>query len=107
MSDTPAIVVPPPSPKRLDRLRGWLPPWPDARGWVIAGFFFLEHDILHAVMEDGTLLANSSFMQLAGMITTGGVLLIGSNFFGGTKAGAEMNAKVGEVLTALAPRAAP
>lgn len=76
------------------------PGWPDARGWVIAGFFGLEFYILYMVREDGTLLANASFMQMAANITTGGVLLIAMNMFGGTKAGAEMNTKVGEALTA-------
>lgn len=91
-----AIVV----PSRIERVRRMMPGWPDARGWVIVGFFWLEHDIIQAIVADGTLLSNASFMQLAGMITTGGVLLIASNMFGGTKAGAEMNAKVGEALTA-------
>jgi len=102
MTDTgPAIVIPP-KVSRFSRMRGWLPPWPDARGWVIFGFFFLEHELMHMIGDDGTLLANSAFMQFAGMITTGGVLLIASNMFGGTKAGAEMNARVGDALTNLA-----
>lgn len=67
---------------------------------MILGFFGLEFALLYMVHDDGTLLANASFMQMAANITTGGVLLIGMNMFGGTKAGAEMNTKVGEALTA-------
>lgn len=91
----PAIVIP---AKRVSWLSGL--GWPDARGWVIAGFFALEFFMLYLVKEDGTLLANSSFMQTVTAITTGGVLLIAQNLFGGTRSGAEMNAKVGDALTA-------
>lgn len=97
MTDTgPAIVIPP----KPARVRG--PGWPDARGWVIIGFFGLEFAILWIIREDGTLLTNASFMQLVTTLTTGGVLLIAMNMFGGTRAGSEMNAKVGDALTSLA-----
>ena len=92
----PAIVV----PQKTSPLGFKGPGWPDARGWVIAGFFGLEFFMLYLVKEDGTLLANSSFMQTVTAITTGGVLLIAQNMFGGTRAGQEMNAKVGDALTA-------
>lgn len=98
-----AIVVPPIVPQAP--IRG--PGWPDARGWVIVGFFGLEFFILWCVREDGTLLANASFMQMATSITTGGVLLIAMNMFGGTKSGSEMNAKVGDALTASVTAKAP
>jgi hypothetical protein len=78
-----AIVIPP----RMPRMRG--PGWPDSRGWVILGFFALEFFILWII-------------QLVTTLTTGGVLLIAMNMFGGTRAGAEMNAKVGDALTSLA-----
>lgn len=100
----PAIVVPPPKVEK-PKFRG--PGWPDARGWVIAGFFGLEFFMLYLVKEDGTLLANSSFMQTVTAITTGGVLLIAQNLFGGTRSGAEMNAKVGDALTGLANKDSP
>lgn len=100
MSDTSAIVIPPPSSPKLDR--GWAPSWPDTRGWVIAGFFGLEFYILYLVKEDGTLLANAAFMQMVTTLTTGGVLLIANFLFGGTKSSSEMNAKVGDALTGLA-----
>lgn len=98
MTDTgPAIVVPP-TPKT--RPKG--PGWPDGRGWVIVGFFGLEFFMLWCIREDGTLLANASFMQVVTALSTGGVLLIAQNMFGGTRSGAEMNAKVGDALTTLA-----
>lgn len=101
MSDTgPAIVIPPLPRPRVSRGPGW----PETRGWAMFGFFVLEFYLLYMIKDDGTLLANASFMQMAGTITTGGVLLIASNLFGGTKAGAEMNAKVGESLTAMASK---
>lgn len=101
MSDQgPAIVIPPPPAPRSRRGPGW----PDARGWVIAGFFALEFYMLYLIKEDGTLLANASFMQVMTAISTGGVLLICQNLFGGTRSGAEMNAKVGDALTGLANR---
>lgn len=98
----PAIVVPPQIMRAP--MRG--PGWPDSRGWVILGFFVLEFFILWIIREDGTLLANASFMQLVTTLTTGGVLLIAMNMFGGTRAGAEMNAKVGDALTTLASQPA-
>ena len=100
MSDQgPAIVVPPPPPApRGFNYR------PDSRGWVILGFFALEFYMLRLISEDGTLLANAAFMQVMMAITTGGILLIASNLFGGTKSGQEMNARVGESLTALASK---
>jgi hypothetical protein len=98
MSDTgPAIVIPPPAQRPR---RG--PGWPDARGWVIVGFFALEFYMLYLIKEDGTLLANAAFMQVMAALTQGGVILIATNLFGGTRSGAEMNAKVGDALTGLA-----
>lgn len=98
LSDQGSAIVVPPAP--LVKLRG--PGWPDSRGWVILGFFGLEFYILYLIKDDGTLLANASFMQLATTLTTGGVLLICMNLFGGTRSGSEMNAKVGDALTSLA-----
>jgi hypothetical protein len=60
--------------------------------------------MLYLIKDDGTLLANAAFMQVMMAITTGGILLISGNLFGGTKSGQEMNAKVGESLTALATK---
>lgn len=94
MSD-PAIVV---APRQTAKLKG--PGWPDARGWVIVGFFGLEFYMLYLIKEDGTLLANAAFMQVMTALTTGGVLLIATNLFGGTRSGSEMSAKVGDALTA-------
>lgn len=100
----PTIVVPP----QIVRATRRGPGWPDARGWVIFGFFALDFLLIWCIREDGTLLANSSFMQMVTAINTGGVLLIAQNMFGGTRAGAEMNAKVGDALTAsVAQQATP
>lgn len=96
----PAIVV----PLKIEAVGKLLPRWPDARGWVIVGFFGLEFFMLYLVKEDGTLLANASFMQTVTALTTGGVLLIAQNLFGGTKSSSEMNAKVGDALTASVSR---
>lgn len=98
----PAIVIP---PKRVLGIQG--PGWPDARGWVIAGFFALEFALIWCIREDGTLLANASFMQVVTALSTGGVLLIAQNMFGGTKSSSEMNAKVGDALTALSTKPDP
>lgn len=99
MSDLgPAIVIPPPPRPRASRGPGW----PETRGWAMLGFFAIEFYLLYMIQNDGTLLANASFMQMAGTITTGGVLLIASNLFGGTKSSSEMNARVGDALTGLA-----
>lgn len=99
MSDPgPAIVIPP----RPVQRRG--PGWPDSRGWVILGFFALEFYMLYLIKEDGTLLANSAFMQVMTALTTGGVLLIATNLFGGTRSSSEMNAKVGDALSAMASK---
>lgn len=95
----PAIVI---APRNIPRVKG--PGWPDGRGWVIVGFFGLEFYMLYLIKEDGTLLANAAFMQVMTAITTGGILAIAQNLFGGTRAGAEMNAKVGDALTASVGR---
>lgn len=92
----PAIVI----PQKTSVLGIKGPGWPDARGWVIVGFFGIEFALIWCIREDGTLLANASFMQVVTALTTGGVLLIAQNMFGGTKSGSEMNAKVGDALTA-------
>lgn len=77
------------------------PGWPDARGWVIVGFFALEAYLLRMIELNDKLLSNASFMQLATTITAGGVLLIGMNMFGGTKSGAETSAKLADAYTSV------
>lgn len=101
MSDPgPAIVIPPPPRPRVSRGPGW----PDSRGWVILGFFALEFYMFYLIKEDGTLLANAAFMQVMTAITTGGVLAIAQNLYGGTRSSSEMNAKVGDALSAMASK---
>lgn len=79
------------------------PGWPDQRGWVAIGFFAAEFKLLDMISTNPALLANASFMQFAGMITTGGVLLIASNLFGGTKSGADASAKIADALANATP----
>ena len=80
-----------------------LPPWPDLRGWAIMGFFALTFFCLHMIETNPALLANPGFMQFISALSTGGILLVASNLFGGTKASSEANAKMAEALTSAAP----
>lgn len=67
------------------------PGWPDVRGWAIIGFFALTFVLLGLIGLNPDLLENASFMQFAQSLATGGILLVATNLFGGTKSGAETN----------------
>lgn len=67
------------------------PGWPDVRGWAILGFFGLTFQLLHMIDTNPALLKDASFMQFAQALATGGILLVATNLFGGTKSGAETN----------------
>lgn len=74
-----------------------LPPWPDLRGWAIVGFFAITFYCLRMIETNPALLANPGFMQFISALSTGGILLIASNLFGGTKSSADANAKLAEI----------
>ena len=80
-----------------------LPPWPDLRGWAIMGFFALTFFCLHMIETNPALLANPGFMQFISALSTGGILLVASNLFGGTKSGSENSAKMADALASSAP----
>lgn len=88
-----------------NRIRG--PGWPDLRGWAILGFFFLTFYSLWMIRENPALLANASFMQFISQLATGGLLLVGSYLFGGTKASGEGSAKTADALNRLTPGSTP
>lgn len=67
------------------------PGWPEVRGWAIIGFFGLTFALLGMIAANPALLENASFMQFAQSLATGGILLVATNLFGGTKSGAETN----------------
>lgn len=99
-----------PEPKAAPILRDASPPmttqaapwWvsliPDMRGWAAAGFFALAGYLLHMIEVKPELLNSAPFMQFAGMVMTGGVLLVGSYLFGANKAGADASAKMVDAL---------
>ena len=78
-------------------------PWwasliPDMRGWVAAGFFALAAYLIYMIGQNAKLLDSAPFMQFAGMIMTGGVLLVGNFLFGGNKNGSDTNAQMVDAL---------
>jgi hypothetical protein len=78
-------------------------PWwasliPDMRGWVAAGFFALAAYLIYMIGQNAKLLDSAPFMQFAGMIMTGGVLLVGNFLFGGNKNGADTSARMVDAL---------
>lgn len=77
---------------------------PDVRGWTIIGFFGLTYAILAMIYFHPEFLKDADFMQFSQTLATGGILLIASNLFGGTKSGAETNKALAEgVAKALPP----
>jgi len=76
---------------------------PDFRGWAAIGFFAITFQSLLMIDHNPALLGVPSFMQFISMLSTGGVLLVASHLFGGTKSGAETNAKLAETIAAQAP----
>lgn len=83
------------------------PGWPDFRGWAAIGFFGLAFQSLYMIDKNPALLGIPSFMQFIGGLATGGVLLVASHLFGGTKSGAETNAKLAEKIGASAAPVEP
>lgn len=51
------------------------------RGFLIFCFATMEFYILHMIAGNPQLLANASFMQFIGQLTTGGLLLAASAYF--------------------------
>lgn len=80
---------------------------PDVRGWAIIGFFAVTFITLAMIREQPALLKDSSFMQFIQALSTGGILLVASNLFGGTKSGAEVSDKIASAAMAPAPPAPP
>ncbi len=80
---------------------------PDFRGWAAIGFFAITFQSLLMIDRNPALLGIPSFMQFIGGLATGGVLLVASHLFGGTKSGAETNAKLAETIAAQAPPITP
>jgi hypothetical protein len=73
--------------------------WPDLRAFALIASFFITWDLIQVIKDDETLLANVAFMQFAGSISTGTVLVIINYLFGGTRSGSETMAKMSEKLT--------
>lgn len=78
---------------------------PDVRGWAVIGFFGLTYLILGMIYFHPELLKDADFMQFSQTLATGGILLIASNLFGGTKSGAETNKALAEGVTKAIPPA--
>lgn len=85
---------------------GLWPKGPDVRGWAIIGFFGITFATLAIIRESPALLKDASFMQFIQGLSTGGILLVASNLFGGTKSGAEVNDKLAQSI-ASAPVTQP
>lgn len=75
------------------------PGWPDVRGWAVIGFFALTFYALYMIDKNPELLSNASFMQFIQALSTGGILLVAGNLFGGTKSGAETTARITQAAT--------
>jgi hypothetical protein len=91
-------------------------PWwadliPDTRAFVAGGYFALAFYLLYMVGISPSLLGNAAFMTVASLIIgTGGLGVVGSFFFGGTKTGAEVMNRQSQALSGPAappPRAPP
>ncbi len=85
------------------------PGWPDARGFVAAGYFGLAFYLLYMIGQNGKLLDNQAFMMIATLVIgTGGLGVVGSFFFGGTKSGSEvMTAQSAAQAAAVVAQATP
>lgn len=92
-----------PQPPKDDRRRKHGLSLPDFRGWAAIGFFAITFQSLIMIDRNPALLGIPSFMQFVGGLATGGVLLVASHLFGGTKSGAETNAKLAETIAAMPP----
>lgn len=79
------------------------PTMPDVRGFAIIGFFALTFMLLGMIARNPDLLKDAAFMQLAQSLATGGILLVASNLFGGTKSGTETNKALAESITPSPP----
>lgn len=91
----------------MNNIKG--PGWPDARGLVAAGYFALAFYLLYMIGQNpAQLLGNSAFMTVATLIIgTGGLGVVGSFFFGGTKSGSEVMTAQSAALAAPTPAADP
>ena len=58
------------------------PGWPSVKGWLVISFVALTFYVLRMIEENPQLLANASFMQLVQTLSTGGILLAASYYFG-------------------------
>lgn len=102
-------VTPSPQPEKkhlaleiVDRIT------PDVRAWVAIGVFGLVAFVLVMIRENPKLLANASFMQLAALLVgSGGLGMVASFFFGGTKSGSEVMTAQNKAVIASAPPADP
>ena len=62
-----------------------LPGWPDSRGWLVISFVSMTFYVLRMIDQNPQLLANASFMQFVQTLSTGGILLAASFYFGAVK----------------------
>ncbi len=93
------------SPETKDRRKHGLS-LPDFRGWAAIGFFAITFQSLVMIDHNPALLGVPSFMQFISMLSTGGVLLVASHLFGGTRSGAETSARLADTVTNLTSKAA-
>ena len=61
---------------------------PDIRAWAAAGFFVLTYKAFNMIEHNPGLLDDPAFMTFVGALTSGGILAVANNLFGGTKSGA-------------------
>ena len=61
------------------------PGWPESRGWLVIAFVAITFKVLLMIENNPQLLANASFMQLVQTLSTGGILLAASFYFGAIK----------------------
>lgn len=83
-------------------------PWwtillPEPRYWIALGYFILSWRLLEMVDGNPRLLENAAFMTIAALIVgSGGLGVVASFYFGGTKTGADVMTDQSKKLNAPA-----
>ena len=94
-------------PSKPARPLTWLErmvPLPETRDLVVVGYFLLAARLLYMIEGQPSLLANAAFMIVVGLVVgTGGLGVIASFYFGGTKTGSDTMVAQTKTIAASAP----
>lgn len=88
-----------------DRHMSQMPYWPDARGWIGIGVFFVSIMMLWMMKEDRSLREDEFFQTLATMIISNGLLAVIAWAYAATKGGGELADKNAAIVAESATAA--